>query len=143
MDYNGYNVYGGYQQPFNGSRYQMPMQPVQQMQPQMMQSQAAAPANDDSRIWIQGRGAAEAYLVAPNGFITLWDSTRQVFYEKRADASGRPSLREFAYSEKSAPAPEDIPNPMEDIEARLDEFNRRLEKLETARRPRREPVNDD
>ena len=30
--------------------------------------------------------SAEAYLVAPNGFVRLWDANKPMFYEKRADA---------------------------------------------------------
>lgn len=48
------------------------------------------PQTQDERIWVQNQTSAEAYLVAPNGFVRLWDSNAPVFYEKRADASGRP-----------------------------------------------------
>lgn len=35
--------------------------------------------SNDERIWVQGKNAAEAYLVAANGFVRLWDSNGQVF----------------------------------------------------------------
>lgn len=56
------------------------------------------PAQDE-RIWVQNETSAEAYLVAPNGFVRLWDSSRPVFYEKRADSTGRPlPMDVFEYS---------------------------------------------
>lgn len=61
-----------------------------------MQYQVQSPAQDE-RIWVQGQGGADAYLVAPNGFVRLWDATRPVFYEKRADHTGRPSMESFEY----------------------------------------------
>lgn len=50
----------------------------QQAPPQQMQQQT----NPDERIWVQGQGAAEAYLVAPNSFVRLWDSQAPVFTKK-------------------------------------------------------------
>lgn len=95
-----YTPYYGYQPPY----YQPPMQDqlaqlrgsqFQPMQPQMPQTQPQQagnpmPASVDDRIWVQGENAATAYLVAANGFVRLWDSTAPVFYEKRADAQGKP-----------------------------------------------------
>lgn len=74
--------------PYNSYSQYGPAQ-YQQYQPQ-------APAQDE-RIWVQGQGGADAYLVAPNGFVRLWDATRPVFYEKRADHTGRPSMESFEY----------------------------------------------
>lgn len=48
-----------------------------------------APAPDE-RIWVQGEVAAASWPVTANGFVRLWDSTAHVFYEKRADAQGKP-----------------------------------------------------
>lgn len=57
-------------------------QPAAQMQnPQVGQ---------DDRIWVASESAAEAFLVAANGFVRLWDSNKPLFYEKRADMNGRP-----------------------------------------------------
>lgn len=91
--------YSPYIQPqFNPVQYQQP-QPQYIQQPQMQQNatQQALPHQPDERIWVQGEGAAQAYLVAPNSFVRLWDSTAQVFYEKRADASGKPSMIIYEY----------------------------------------------
>ena len=67
----------GYQQPV----YQQPTpQPAQ-----------------DNRIFVQNKTAADAYLMAPNSFVRLWDSGRNVFYEKRSDNMGRPAMEAFEY----------------------------------------------
>lgn len=91
MNYNG-NIYpgiGGYYNPMSQSAV-----------PQMQQ------APQDERIWVQNQTSAEAYLVAPNGFVRLWDSSAPVFYEKRADATGRPyPLDIYEYSRKKPQNP--------------------------------------
>lgn len=56
-------------------------------------------------VYVQGEEAAKAYLVAPNGFVRLWDSTTNRFYEKRGDQTGRPYMDTFEYTKISAPAP--------------------------------------
>lgn len=98
-----------------------PMQPQAQqfqMQQPMMNQPLLRPAQDatsahlgpvDDRIWVQGQGAAESYLMAANGFVRLWDSTAPVFYEKQADAQGKPlPLHIFDYTERTA-APRTAP----------------------------------
>lgn len=66
--------------------YQQPM--YQQTTPQPAQ---------DNRIFVQNKTAADAYLMAPNSFVRLWDSGRNVFYEKRSDNMGRPAMEAFEY----------------------------------------------
>lgn len=87
--------YPNYQQQF--------YQPVQSIQPiQPLQTSQAAQAAQDERIWVQGENAAMAYLVAPNGFVRLWDSTAPVFYERRADAQGKPLPMEvYTYQKRT------------------------------------------
>lgn len=66
-------------------------------------NQSYQPQAQDERIWVQNQTSAEAYLVAPNGFVRLWDANAPRFYEKKADASGRPyPLEAYEYS-KIAP----------------------------------------
>ena len=56
--------------------------------------------NPDERIWVPSMSAAEAYLVAANGFVRLWDSSCNKFYEKSADYSGRPyPMKVYEYKE--------------------------------------------
>lgn len=88
MNYPNYFNYQNYQQP----QYQQQLNAYQQA-PQQPQ---------DERIFVQGEIAAQAYLVAPNSFVRLWDSTDSVFYEKRADAAGRPYMESFEYKRRNA-----------------------------------------
>lgn len=76
------NYQSGYFQP----NYFQPQMPIGQPPAQMQQPQAS----QDDRIWVASESAAEAFLVAANGFVRLWDSNKPVFYEKRADMNGRP-----------------------------------------------------
>lgn len=69
----------GYYNPYNQQTFQQPI-----MQPQRQEQSV------DDRIWVQNESAAEAYLIAPNSFVRLWDANKPVFYERRADATGRP-----------------------------------------------------
>lgn len=87
--------------------YQNPFQPApdQLQQYRMTQYQQMNPVNADERIWVQGEGGAAAYLVAPNSFVRLWDSTAPVYYEKRADASGRPYMEVYEYKRKGSNSP--------------------------------------
>lgn len=70
--------------------YQQGFQQLPYQQPAPQQSQ-------DNRIFVQNKTAADAYLMAPNSFVRLWDSGRNVFYEKRSDNMGRPAMEAFEY----------------------------------------------
>lgn len=98
----------------NYQNYQNYYQPQQNQQPQQ-----------DERIWVQGEAGANAYLMAPNSFVRLWDSTAQVFYEKRSDASGRPYMETFDYSKHIVKDKEE-----ENFSARFDAIEMRLKALE-------------
>lgn len=78
--------------------YQQNYQPTQQN------------TSQDERIWVSNQQAAESYLVAPNGFVRLWDNAQSRFYEKSADCTGRPlQMRVYEYKEVSA-MPETLSN---------------------------------
>lgn len=101
------------------------------------QNQNNAP--HDERIWVQNETSAEAYLLAPNGFARLWDSSTNRFYEKRADATGRPLPMDiYEYSRvlpKSATSNEEVNNlPIEEINERFDAITQRIEALEKAKK---------
>jgi hypothetical protein len=66
------------------------LQQLRQPYQQPAQAQQRMPVNQDERIWVASQAAAEAYIVAPNGFVRLWDSNNPVFYERRCDATGKP-----------------------------------------------------
>lgn len=87
----------------------------------------------DERIWVQNQTSAESYLVAPNGFVRLWDATQPVFYEKHADASGRPyPIEVYEYSRKKpqkAVESDDSINAYEDKIKALEERIKALEEV--------------
>lgn len=110
---------------------------IPQYQPQNLQPAQMSPANQllnqqspDNRIWVQNETAAEAYLVAANSFVRLWDSSRPVFYEKQADATGRP-LPLVAYKyEKIANEPVLDTNGTSVYEQKFNALERRILALE-------------
>lgn len=87
----------------------------------------------DERIFVQGRLAAEAYLVAPNSFVRLWDSTESKFYEKRADPTGRPYMETYEYRRCE---PQPVNQPVKnvgntiDYESKIKAIEDRIAKLE-------------
>lgn len=99
MAYPYYNYSG---LPYNQTNYQPVPDQLQQLRGQQMPlMQTQMPGTSDDRIFVQGELAAQAYLVAPNSFVRLWDSTSNTFYEKRADASGRPYMEAYEYKLKT------------------------------------------
>lgn len=84
----------------------------------------------DERIWVPNAQAAEAYLMTPNSFVRLWDSNESVFYEKRTDASGRPSMEAYEYTRRAAPQATVAPSDAKTYEDRLDAIERRLIAIE-------------
>ncbi len=100
-------------------------------------SQPASPvqaqqAAQDDRIWVASESAAEAFLVAANGFVRLWDSNKPVFYEKRADINGRPMpLVAYEYKIRDAAAtPEAV---SAGFEQRLSALEEKLKQMEGAK----------
>lgn len=93
-------------------------------QPQNLQMQGSV----DERIWVQGQGAAEAYLVAPNSFVRLWDSSASRFYEKRTDVSGRPYMETFEYKRLGSEQPS---GEVSTVEARNNVYDEKFASLES------------
>lgn len=90
-------------------QYQVP--DLSQYRPQVPQTNPFQNGTgQDDRIWVQGESSAQAYLVAPNSFVRLWDSTKPVFYEKRADASGKPSIVAYEYHSNASQCQESDAN---------------------------------
>lgn len=115
------NYQSGYFQP---NYFSPQMQPMQQ--PQMPMQGQQAPQDD--RIWVASESAAEAFQMVPNGFVRLWDSNKQIFYEKRADMNGRPMpLVAYEYKIRDAAAPEAV-NP--DFEKRLSALEDKIKAME-------------
>ena len=106
----------------------------QQPMPDFLRSQyqqAPQQQSTDERIWVSSPAAADAYLMAPNSFVRLWDSSRPVFYEKRSDASGRPYMEVYEYSRKDMQAQEKAP--ATDYTDRFKSIEERLSALERSR----------
>lgn len=108
-------AFNPYAPAYNPQNFQQP-----QIQPQQTQ-----PVDD--RIFVANAAAAEAYLVAPNGFVRLWDSNANRFYEKAADASGRQfPMATFEYK-KAEPHSE---QPLPDYESRFKAIEEKIAALE-------------
>lgn len=119
------NYQSGYFQP---NYFQPPMpigQPPAPMQPPQ--------ASQDDRIWVASESAAEAFLVAANGFVRLWDSNKPVFYEKRADMNGRP-MPLVAYEYKIRDASAGTETVSAGFEQRLCAVEERLNQLTEGKR---------
>lgn len=114
---------------FNNNYYNPYPDQLQQLRQQYA---PAMQPNHDERIWVQGEDAARAYLVAANSFVRLWDSTKQVFYEKRADQTGRPYMEVFEYQRKPAENPAAKKNGDADSITRdeIEALKKRVEALE-------------
>ena len=101
--------------------YQQPM-----YQPQM---QTQVPQDD--RTWVANEAAANAYMVAANSGVILWDSSKPVFYEKRADSMGKQfPMVAYDYSPRNA-----APAPGVDMTAYVtrQEFDEAMKKLKEAK----------
>ena len=117
--------------------YQNPYQPQsfygyqpQQPQPQMQLPQMAAqpgtqmsPANaqptgpaQSGILWVANEQEAQAYPVAPNNAVALWDSTSPAVYIKQADASGKPVLKIYDLVERTE-TPRSASKPLGDVGA--------------------------
>lgn len=80
-------------QPMN--YYPVNYQNVQQ--PQTVQHQ-------NSIIWVSGLAEAQAYPVAPNNAVALWEQSGKVIYLKSADATGKPGIRIYDLVERTETA---------------------------------------
>lgn len=88
-------------------------------------------SSNDERIWVQNQTSAEAYLVAPNGFVRLWDANRPVFYEKKADPTGRPyPLEVYEYTRQAARSDVDAAKADKTITDEIERLKSRLSALE-------------
>lgn len=94
-----------YQYPYSPNYFAVPYQQTQPQQPvqQQMQYTPTYTANNStsSLIWVKGRMEAEAYPVAPNGAVALWDQETPSIYLKKADASGKPTIVAYDLVERT------------------------------------------
>lgn len=82
-------------------------QPAPDQLTQLRQMQPTTPmaANTQSMLWVSGRSEADAYLVAPNSAVALWDATSPIVYLRQADATGKPSTVAYDLVERSDAPP--------------------------------------
>lgn len=74
-------------------------QPMYYQPPQLPQIQQNT--QPSTLIWVGSFNEAQAYPVAPNNAVALWDSSSPAIYLKQADASGRPTLKIFDIVERA------------------------------------------
>lgn len=81
--------------------YQPPVmqQPVQQPVQQAQQA-ASQPTYYTGRIWVNSN-EVEFYPVAPNNAVDLWDRNGKTLYQKKADATGKPSVTVYDVVERT------------------------------------------
>lgn len=112
--------------------------------PQIPQYQ---PPSTDERIWVQNETAADSYLIAPNGFVRLWDASSNRFYEKRADATGRPlPMDVYEYTKKTSNEPIKDKEETMDYKKEIEALQLRIEALEQKgqiKNAKRKPDADD
>ena len=112
----------------NGFNFYQPMR--QPMMPQQMQQQVMPQQVQEETLYVPNEQAAEAYLMAPNSFVRLWDANQPVFYEKRTDPQGRPfPMEKYTYS-KAQNEPVKEQNSLADQFVTREEFNALIAKLE-------------
>lgn len=63
----------------------------------------------NSIIWVGSDAEADAYPIAPNNAITLWNRSLPVVYFKQADASGKPSMKIYELVERRSSVPDNPP----------------------------------
>ena len=120
-----YPYYPATYQPYQQSYYQ-PAYTQQAMQQPVMQQNAMAaqpqqqtttqPTYNTGRIWVNGKSEVDFYPVAPNSAVDLWDRNGTTLYQKKADATGRPSVTVYDVTERTQDAMEqsgasDVPVP--------------------------------
>lgn len=112
MNYPNYPYQNNYQNPY-------------------LNAQAISNAmNTNPIIWVQGESGAKAYPVAPGNSIALFDSEKDRFFIKTADASGMPSpLRVFNYTEQTANVQTNTIQELPDEYVTRKEFEEFVEKM--------------
>lgn len=87
------NYYPASYQPMYQQGYQ---QPTQQTQPQ----QSFSP-NPSGILWVSGLMEAQAYPLAPNSAVALWEKSGKTIFLKQADATGKPSMTVYDLVERT------------------------------------------
>lgn len=85
--------YQSYQNPWQQGYY--PNQYYVQQMPQSQPQQSPAQMQTSGIIWVSSDAEADAYPLAPNNAVTLWNRSAPMVYFKQADASGKPSMKVY------------------------------------------------
>lgn len=102
----GYNFFtpAPYGNPYLPSIYPQAPQPIQAMPIQGQQQPAPAAPQATGILWVASEAEAQAFPVAPNNAVALWDSNRPTIYLKQADASGKPVIKTYDLTERTETA---------------------------------------
>lgn len=102
----GYNFFtpAPYGNPYLQSIYPQSPQPIQAMPIQGQQQPAPAAPQATGILWVASEAEAQAFPVAPNNAVALWDSNRPTIYLKQADASGKPVIKTYDLTERAETA---------------------------------------
>ena len=119
----------GNQQPLYGNPYPARYPQAQPLPQGYYQPMAQAP-QPCSLIQVTGMEGAKAYPLAPASTAALFDSDRDVFYLKKTDAGGYPTIQAYQF----APLQEAAQAPTPEYVTR-EEFNRLKEMIENGIQP--------
>ena len=111
-----------------------PMQPVFPQFQQPVQQPVQQPQQNQGIIWVSGEAGAQAYLVAPNSTVQLWDSESKVIYLKSADASGMPSMKILDYTIRGESVEKPVPVPEYATREEVNALAEKIKDLEAGRR---------
>ena len=143
-NWNPYYAAGAYQPPMpdqlaqlRANQYQQQMQqptmPQYQNSMNNFQAQPQPTQPSNSRIWVSSEKEVLDYLVAPNCSADLWHTSGNVMYVKQADASGKPTIKIYDVTERTA-ATERVIDPLTvQNYATKDEVNRLWQEINDIR----------
>lgn len=102
-------MFANQQQPMYGNpypmQYQQPQAPARQYYTPMVQ----IPQQQAGLIQVTGLEGAKAYPLVPNAEVALFDAGRDVFYVKRTDAGGYPTIAAYQFAPLQEAAPTEQP----------------------------------
>lgn len=90
-----------YQQPY---QFQPPYQQMYQQYNQLAQQ----PVTQSGILWVSGLMEAQAYPIAPNNAVALWEKSGKTIYLKSADATGKPTMRVYDLVERAETTPDGV-----------------------------------
>lgn len=130
-------TFGSYYQPNYGYNYQ-PQQTIPDYRIQMPQQTVSQPvSNGNGFVWVDSIEEANAYFVAPNNAVQLWDKNSPCVYLKSADSAGKPSMQIFDLVERKS---QPVVNAKQEVEyitrSEFDSLVERVEALQSKSKPK-------